>query len=154
MREQYIRQVEKELPIPRRAKREVIRDLREIFASALEHGETEQQVIGRLGTPREFAESTAEQLGIDITTSRNQKSRIWGIAALTAAAAAAAFAAYGITQSGETVRGVIGQANAMTNIKIGEGFSPDIPGLLLATGILAAAAAVVQLVRSASRKRR
>lgn len=103
MREQYIRQVEKELPIPRRAKREVIRDLREIFASALEHGETEQQVIGRLGTPREFAESTAEQLGIDITTSRNQKSRIWGIAALTAAAAA--FAAYGITQSGETVRG-------------------------------------------------
>ena len=149
MREQYIRQVEKELPIPRRTKREVIRDLREIFASALEHGETEQQVIGRLGTPREFAESTAEQLGIDITTSRNQKSRIWGIAALTAAAAA-----YGITQSGETVRGAIGQANAMTNIKIGEGFSPDIPGLLLATGILAAAAAVVQLVRSASRKRR
>ena len=90
MREQYIRQVEKELPIPRRAKREVIRDLREIFASALEHGETEQQVIGRLGTPREFAESTAEQLGIDITTSQNQKSRIWGIAALTAAAAALA----------------------------------------------------------------
>ena len=152
MREQYIRQVEKELPIPRRTKREVIRDLREIFASALEHGETEQQVIGRLGTPREFAESTAEQLGIDITTSQNQKSRIWGIAALTAAAAA--FAAYGITQSGETVRGAIGQANAMTNIKIGEGFSADIPGLLLATGILAAAAAVVQLVRSASRKRR
>ena len=152
MREQYIRQVEKELPIPRRAKREVIRDLREIFASALEHGETEQQVIGRLGTPREFAESTAEQLGIDITTSRNQKSRIWGIAALTATAAA--FAAYGITQSGETVRGAIGQANAMTNIKIGEGFSPDILGLLLATGILAAAAAVVQLVRSARRKRR
>lgn len=42
----------------------------------------------------------------------------------------------------------------MTNIKIGEGFSPDIPGLLLAIGILAAAAAVVQLVRSAGRKRR
>ena len=152
MREQYIRQVEKELPIPRRAKREVIRDLREIFASALEHGETERQVSDRLGTPREFAESTAEQLGIDITTLRNQKSRIWGIAALTAAAAA--FAAYSTTQARETVLGAIGQANAMTSIKIGEGFSLNVPGLLLAIGVLAAAAAVVQLVRSAGRKRR
>ena len=38
-----------------------------VFASALEHGETEQQVIERLGTPKEFAENTAEQLGIDLS---------------------------------------------------------------------------------------
>ena len=50
MKEQYIRQVEKHLTLPRKAKQEVIRDLNEIFASALENGETEQQVIDRLGT--------------------------------------------------------------------------------------------------------
>ena len=62
MKEQYIKQVEKELSLPHKAKKEVVRDLNEVFASALEHGETEQQVIQRLGTPKEFADSTAEQL--------------------------------------------------------------------------------------------
>ena len=51
MKEQYIRQVEKELNLSRKAKTEVVRDLNEIFNSAVEHGETEQQVIERLGTP-------------------------------------------------------------------------------------------------------
>ena len=46
MKEQYIKQVEKELSLTRKAKKEVVRDLNEVFASALEHGETEQQVIG------------------------------------------------------------------------------------------------------------
>ena len=55
MKEQYIKQVEKELSLTRKAKKEVVRDLNEVFASALEHGETEQQVIERLGTPKEFA---------------------------------------------------------------------------------------------------
>ena len=54
MKEQYIKQVEKELSLPHKAKKEVVRDLNEVFASALEHGETEQQVIQRLGTPKEL----------------------------------------------------------------------------------------------------
>ena len=49
MKEQYIKQVEKELSLTRKAKKEVVRDLNEVFASALEHGETEQQVIYRHG---------------------------------------------------------------------------------------------------------
>lgn len=68
MKEQYIKQVEKELSLPRKMKKEVVRDLNEVFASAMEHGETEQQIIQRLGTPKEFADSTAEQFGIDNTT--------------------------------------------------------------------------------------
>ena len=43
MKEQYIKQVEKELSLPRKMKKEVVRDLNEVFASAMEHGETEQQ---------------------------------------------------------------------------------------------------------------
>ena len=61
MKEQYIKQVEKELSLPRKMKKEVVRDLNEVFASAMEHGETEQQIIQRLGTPKEFADSTAEE---------------------------------------------------------------------------------------------
>ena len=38
MKKQYIRQVRKDLHIPRSAKTEVVRDLQEIFASAAEHG--------------------------------------------------------------------------------------------------------------------
>ena len=73
MKEQYIKQVEKELSLTRKAKKEVVRDLNEVFASALEHGETEQQVIERLGTPKEFAENTAEQLGIDSAAPQKRK---------------------------------------------------------------------------------
>ena len=47
MKEQYIRQVEKELNLSRKAKTEVVRDLNEIFNSAVEHGETEQQLTAQ-----------------------------------------------------------------------------------------------------------
>ena len=73
MKEQYIKQVEKELSLPRKMKKEVVRDLNEVFASAMEHGETEQQIIQRLGTPKEFADSTAEQFGIDNTKSKKKE---------------------------------------------------------------------------------
>ena len=73
MKEQYIRQVEKELNLSRKVKTEVVRDLNEIFNSAVEHGETEQQVIERLGTPEEFANSTAEQFGIDNSVPKKRK---------------------------------------------------------------------------------
>lgn len=73
MKEQYIKQVEKELHLTRKAKAEVVRDLGEIFASATEHGETEQQVIERLGTPKEFADSTAEQFGVNNAAPKSGK---------------------------------------------------------------------------------
>lgn len=77
MKEQYIKQVKKELSLPRKMKKEVVRDLNEVFASAMEHGETEQQIIQRLGTPREFADSTAEQFGIDNTKSKKRNGIIF-----------------------------------------------------------------------------
>ena len=79
MKKQYIRQVRKDLHIPRSAKTEVVRDLQEIFASAAEHGESEQQVAERLGTPREFADRTAEQFGFD-PAARRRRNRLFQIA--------------------------------------------------------------------------
>ena len=53
MRETYLRQVGRLLP--RRLRRDVLRDLGEQFDMAAEHGETAEDVIARLGTPEEFA---------------------------------------------------------------------------------------------------
>lgn len=41
MKEKYIRQVKRQLRTSDRVKQEILRDLEEIFSSALEHGETE-----------------------------------------------------------------------------------------------------------------
>lgn len=73
MKEQYIKQVEKALHVPCKAKREIVRDLNEIFASAAEHGETERQVMQRLGAPREFADRAAEPFGVDNSSLRKRK---------------------------------------------------------------------------------
>ena len=99
MKEQYIKQVEKELSLPHKAKKEVVRDLNEVFASALEHGETEQQVIQRLGTPKEFADSTAEQFGIDNASSKKRKGIISALVALIVAVVA--FSIYAVTRLGK-----------------------------------------------------
>ncbi len=71
----YIKQVKKSLNISHKTKAEILRDLEEAFASAAEHGETEQQVMDRLGTPEEFAESIQEQLGLSCTEKSSWKGR-------------------------------------------------------------------------------
>lgn len=150
MKKQYIRQVRKDLHIPRSAKTEVVRDLQEIFASAAEHGESEQQVAERLGTPREFADRTAEQFGFD-PAARRRRNRLIQIA--ISLAMAAAFALYAAAAAQRVPSGAIGQADAMTNIRV-EGAGFDVTLLLLAAGILAAAFAILQLVRAAHSGRR
>lgn len=62
MKQEYIRQVGRRLRLRRKQKTAVLRDLEEIFASAYEHGETEEQVIQRLGPPSEYAASVEGQL--------------------------------------------------------------------------------------------
>lgn len=150
MKKQYIRQVRKDLHIPRSAKAEVERDLQEIFASAAEHGESEQQVAERLGTPREFADRTAEQFGFD-PAARRRQNRLLQIA--ISLAVAAAFALYAAAAAQRVPPGAIGQADAMANIRI-EGAGFDVTLLLLAAGILAAAFAILQLIRAARSGRR
>ena len=149
MKEQYIKQVEKELSLPRKMKKEVVRDLNEVFASAMEHGETEQQIIQRLGTPKEFADSTAEQFGIDNTKSKKRNGII-----STLATAVAAFSVYAVTQSGKVPEGAIGQADATTNIQIEGAFAFDISQILLAIGFAATAIAILLIIRTIHKNRR
>lgn len=152
MKEQYIRQFKRQLHIPAKKKNEIVRDLNEIFSSAMEHGETEQQVIARLGSPREFAVSTAEQLGLNNAASQTRHALLTAVAALIAAAAC--FACYAVAKSGQAPQGAIGQADAMTHIQIEGAFSFDILPLILLIGIAALAFSAAQLSRSMRMNRR
>ena len=145
MKEQYIKQVEKELSLTRKAKKEVVRDLNEVFASALEH-------VERLGTPKEFAENTAEQLGIDSAAPQKRKGIISSVAALVVAVAA--FVIYATTQSGKVPDGAIGQADAMTNIQVEGAFGFDASQIILAVGVIAVTIAIIQIIRTVRKNRR
>ena len=139
MKQQYIRRVKKALNLPREQKAEVLRDLDEAFASALEHGETERQVIERLGTPDEFADSIHEQLGIACPDRRGRKRRI--CIALTALVSAIAFAIAFFIHAERPAQNIIGQADAMTNMQI-VGSGIDMFWLMIALGCIALAAAI------------
>lgn len=139
MKQQYIRRVKKALNLPREQKAEVLRDLDEAFASALEHGETERQVIERLGTPDEFAGSIHEQLGIACPDRRGRKRRI--CIALTALVSAIAFAIAFFMRAERPAQNIIGQADAMTNMQI-VGSGVDMFWLMIALGCIALAAAI------------
>ncbi len=152
MKEQYIKRVEKELNLSRKAKKEVVRDLNEIFASAMEHGETEQQVIERLGSPKEFADGTAEPFGVDNAARQKGKGIVSGIGALVIAVAA--FVGYAATKYGRAPEGAIGQADAMTNIQV-EGIAGfNVSQIFLITGAIAAVFTVIQIIRIARKNRR
>ena len=152
MKEQYIRQVEKELNLSRKAKTEVVRDLNEIFNSAVEHGETEQQVIERLGTPQEFANSTAEQFGIDNSVPKKRKWIISSVISLVVAIVA--FLIYATAKSGKVPEGAIGQADAMTNIQVNGDFIFDASQIILLVGIIAFVFATIQIIRAVHNNRR
>ena len=152
MKEQYIKQVEKELNLSRKAKTEVVRDLNEIFASAAEHGETEQQVIERLGTPKEFADNTAEQFGIDNSVPKKRKWIISSVISLVVAIVA--FLIYATAKSGKVPEGAIGQADAMTNIQVEGTFGFDASQVILVVGIIAVTFAVIQIIRTVRNNRR
>ncbi len=150
MKRQYIRQVKRELNWSPSVRRKVARDLDEAFASALEHGETERQVIERLGTPQEFAESIAEQFGVDRAARARRRGFVASGSAL--AVAAAAFALYAGARPGWAPEGAIGQADAMTNLQVVGTFGLDVPHIALAAGVLAACIAVVLILGTIRKK--
>lgn len=144
MKDEYIRQVEQRLPLAGRKKKEIVRDLREIFASAAEHGETERDVIDRLGTPRDFAARAAEELGGNALRRKNQR-RLWSIA-VSLVLAAAVFAAGICIQIGKVPAGAIGYADGLTHIQIERAFAVDMPQILLWAGAALTVFAAVQFV--------
>ena len=133
MKETYIQQVKQELSLPKKKKEAIARDLREAFACALEHGETEQQVIERLGSPAEFARSVQEQLGTN--PARGQKWRNC-LSIILPLVAGIALLLLGIApRLNPGPPNAIGQANAQTLIQV-RGPAIDPHALFLALSCL------------------
>ena len=91
-----------------------------------------------------FWRIAGELFGFD-PAARRRRNRLIQIA-ISLAVAAAAFALYAAAAAQRVPPGAIGQADAMTNIRV-EGAGFDVTLLLLAAGVLAAAFAILQLIR-------
>ena len=149
MKETYIRQVKQALSLPKKKKEAIARDLREAFACALEHGETEQQVIERLGSPAEFARGVQEQLGTN--PARGQKWRNW-LSIVLPLVAGIVLLLLGIAPRLNPVPpNAIGQANAQTLIQV-RGPAIDPHTLFLALACLCFLATGLVLARRLHRK--
>lgn len=116
MKENYIKQVKSELVISKKQKKEVVRDLNEAFASALEHGETEQQVMERLGNPKDFANNIHEQLGISRLVKQKRKNRV--SIRIAAMISVLSFSLSVLLHARKGPQNIIGQADAMTSKKL------------------------------------
>ena len=149
MKKQYIRSVSRTLVCSAKQKKEVLRDLEEIFTSAADHGETEAEVIGRLGSPENYAKAAEEGLGV------NRKAVLRRRALLSilppALLAPILYLMYKIARPfsfhEQMSVGIIGGADGPTSILIST--SPTTPlfaPLLLVLCILCAAAAAFALI--------
>ena len=125
MKQEYIQQVGRALPLPGKQKREVLRDLEELFASAAEHGESEVQVLDRLGSPEEYAKEVLAQTGF---APKPGKAAL-GLA-LSALVCGVCLALFLWSQSGRLPEDAIGGAMGSTGIQVAGGV--DLSPLLLA----------------------
>lgn len=145
MKEKYIKQVKKQLAVPASKRKTVLQDLEKTFASAAENGETEQQVIDRLGTPEQFVAGIEKQLGID--RAKYIKTRTIVSTVICLAVAVIGFSVY-LTIQQEMIGaiGIIGGADGPTAIIVsGPGF--DISLLILIIAAVALVLAVIGLIR-------
>lgn len=145
MREDYIKKVKKELSVSRNKKHEIIRDLNEAFDSAKEHGESEKQVIDRLGTPKDFAESMEETIGFNRVQYRKKRKKLIAIYGTCGVAVFCLIAAL-IAQKNALPDNVIGGADAMTSITVSSSFPLDVSTVLLMIGFVFAVIAVILIV--------
>ena len=149
MEERYRRQVKRALCLPGKRKEEVVRDLREAFASAKENGEPTEAVIERLGSPEDFAGGIHEQLGIDAAAKRRRRDVFAGAMLLLLAAA---WLVLWLSRALRPAENVIGQADAMTSIQVSG--SSAVPLLLgLAAAVLVVGGALL-LARGLRARRR
>ena len=147
MKERYIKQVKKQLMIPASKRKAVLRDLEEAFASAAEHGETEQQVISRLGTPEQFATGIEEQLGVNRQKLLKTRTVVWTIIWLVVAVVG--FLVYLTIRQQQELNGalgIIGGADGPTAIIV-SGPGIDVPLVMLMIAAAAVVLAVIGIVR-------
>lgn len=146
MKQEYIRQVGRRLRLRRKQKTAVLRDLEEIFASAYEHGETEEQVIQRLGPPTEYAASVEGQLP------SKGSCLLWAGLVVCLLVCLVSMGLFALARQLWVPEDAIGFAQGTTGIQVAGG-GIGLPPLLLALAGLALVLAVFFLWRLARRKK-
>jgi len=151
VKEKYIRKVKKLLPL--KLRKEVLRDLEEIFRSAAEHGESEEEVAGRLGCPCDFAKEAALQLGVDLEKRKTRRLTAWAVISGTVAVLFGGLWLRIRALRNEAFSvGIIGGADGPTSIIVsGPDFDPA--GLSLVIAIAAAFIALLILVKFLRKKK-
>lgn len=146
-RQTYIRRVKRALILPRRQKAEILCDLSEIFTSAREHGESDAQIIARLGAPELFAREAQAPFGF--AYARRRAALEWALAAAFILAALFLLLLAALSRPADPA--IIGGADAMTAIAV----SSPVNARLIETiaGIAALAAAALLMLRRLLKKR-
>lgn len=135
-KEKYIKSVKRKLNVPYDLKASVLKELMEAFDSAKEHGESENDLINRLGTPKEFVNDVIKNADLTDEQKKYIKQRKNIIKVIIAFIIAdAAFTGYYIYQR-MSMGNVIGYANGSTNIQV-IGGSENIVLILLYTAFFA-----------------
>ena len=141
-KEKYIKSVKRKLNVPYDLKASVLEELMEAFDSAKEHGESENDLINRLGTPKEFVNDVIKNADLTDEQKKYIKQRKNIIKVIIAfIIAAAAFTGYYIYQR-MSMGNVIGYANSSTNIQV-IGGSENIVLILLYTVFFAVIAGLL-----------
>lgn len=117
-KEKYIETVKRKLNVPDDLKKSVLEELRETFDSAREHGESENDLINRLGTPKEFVQDVIKNADLTDGQKKYMKQRKNIIRTIISfVIAAAAFTGYYIFRR-VSMGNVIGYADGSTNILV------------------------------------
>lgn len=156
-KETYIKRVRQSLVCSSKRKKEILRDLEEIFSSAAEHGQSDAEVMARLGAAEDYAKATEEELGVN----RNAVLRRRALLTVLPPALLAPlfFLMYKIVRPfsfrGNASIGIIGGADGPTSILItSTPASPLAAPILLTLCILCAAAAIAALAVLIWKKKR
>lgn len=135
-RKQYLKQVSRRLYLPGEIKQAVLAGLQESFDSAAEHGETDAELIERLGSPKTFVNDVLQSAELTDDQRKNiRRERALRISAIVlsvlALMIAGLIAARAVAEAiFESM--VIGYANAPTEIMVIGGFAPLLPLIFIA----------------------
>ena len=149
MGEQYIRQVSRKLNLSRSRKKEILHDLEELFAEAASHGETEEEVIKRLGSPEEYANECQLNLSHEVGKKNTLKKK--AIAMVVTLACMFPYLSIHLQKAPE---GAIGYADAATGIFLVGKSAFFNENLLLIIGILLVIIDVVLLIISINKSKK
>ncbi|MBR1757492.1 MAG: hypothetical protein IJ744_02030 [Lachnospiraceae bacterium] len=149
MKDQYIMQVRKMLSVSQKKKHEIIRDLEEIFASAREHEESDQEVIDRLGSPQDYVESIQAQLEIRPRSIKKNLLPVY-IASFIGILFLVIFAISFIVRT--KTKGIIGQAVSTTSIVLNTSLYSWLPIMLLALGIMIMIAVLIRIIKTTKKR--